>query len=89
MKMSRASRINLIIADQSLFPPNSACPRMLLRLLSKNAAPGETRPRTAQRCAADYWFGSMSCVNPVVLMSRNIGVRGGSSVGFRKFTSNR
>jgi hypothetical protein len=34
-----------------------------------------------------YWFGKSICVNPVVLMSRNIGVRGGSNNGFRKFAS--
>jgi hypothetical protein len=33
-------------------PQNSACPRMLLRLLSKNAAPGNARPRAMQQYAA-------------------------------------
>src|ERR1700730_5322013 len=53
----------------------------------KNAAPG-TRVRAAQMKAAFYWFGRRSCVNPGVLISRNIGVCGGRSKGFRKFASN-
>jgi hypothetical protein len=40
-----------------------------------------------QHGAAVYWFGRRSCVNPVVLTSRNIGVRGGRSKGFRKLVS--
>ena len=37
--------------------------------------------------AVNYWFGKSNCVNPVVLMVRNIGVRGGNNKGFRKFES--
>lgn len=33
------------------------------------------------------WFGMINCVKPSVLMSRNEGVRGGSSEGVRKFVS--
>ena len=39
------------------------------------------------RVAQLYWPGNSKRVQPVVFTSRNSGVRGGSSVGFRKFTS--
>jgi hypothetical protein len=54
----------------------------------KERDPGDPWPRIVQQPSTDYWLGRRSCVNPVVLMSRNIGVRGGRSVGVRKFTSN-
>jgi hypothetical protein len=63
-------------------------PPRLFFIPPKERGPGDSGPRSVQQLAADYWFGRRSCVNPVVLMSRNIGVRGGRSVGFRKFTSN-
>src|SRR5882762_2380584 len=55
-------------------------------------SPRETRPRGRGAAlhatyVANYWPGRSSCVNPVVLMVRNIGVRGGNNKGFRKFES--
>ena len=35
-----------------------------------------------------YWFGRSNCLNVNVLMSRNIGVRGGSRAALRKSVSN-
>ncbi len=54
--------------------------------------PQKTRPRGRRDAlhagsAVNYWPGKSSCVNPVVLMVRNIGVRGGNNKGFRKFES--
>ena len=42
-------------------------------------------PGAAQR--AYCWLGMINCVKPSVLMSRNVGVRGGRSAGVRKFVS--
>src|SRR5208283_4867435 len=36
---------------------------------------------------ASYWFGKSSRVQPVVLTSRNNGVRGGNNAGVRKLVS--
>jgi len=67
------------------FPPSvQDCSWLLIIPLCPSGTRGP--PQAAFR--RSLLFGSKSCVNPVVLTSRNIGVRGGSSVGFRKFTSN-
>jgi hypothetical protein len=87
MKISRASWVDQVLADQSPFPKLCVTENAWHIPLKERGPGGHEAARRAAH-AANYWFGSMSCVNPVVLMSRNIGVRGGSSVGFRKFTSN-
>src|SRR5215471_336182 len=55
---------------------------------TKKRAPAEARAlREMGAIDLSYWFGSKSCVKPVVFTSRKSGVRGGKRVGVKNSMS--
>jgi hypothetical protein len=64
------------------------CRRCFSRNFINIVCDSEVAYFTGNPASRFYCVGNSSCVNPVVLMSRNIGVRGGNKIGFRKLVSN-
>lgn len=73
-----------------LRPPFLQAVRWLAKVLVKSeggSAGNGSRLSWHRRWAGNYSVGSIICVEPIVLIVRSIGVKGGNKAGVRKFVS--